>query len=378
MALFWQCNGDGIAIRSYKDTSNNNNVLGRNERGTIIKTFDPADDTGWLYQQEKYVNGSWVTSKGYTWASYYTTTSDPTPSSGGGGGGDSSGGGGSDTTEWSWGEYFGGVRITSNETQSRQYDYTTANKTIAYGSISSDFPGTITISHNKPQNLAYWLLMGMHDNVTLEDENAESLFDAIPEAKIGHGQITYQIDAICDYIFGIVGNGTSASGTVTVTFVPTVSYFTIQYFLDDPAPSWNYTDHIVGQKATLIDKIPEKSGYIFKGWSKNPGSLSLPTYYSGSSTDITESTILYAVWWPAFTWKDYTYSEFLDLWNKANTQYGQPLISSASGHGFYAADHVNKLRTTLRLSELTGLKGTRITKAPLNECSTCYNKVNAL
>lgn len=50
MALFWQCNGDGIAIRSYRDTSNNNNVLGRNERGTIIKTFDEADDLGWLYQ----------------------------------------------------------------------------------------------------------------------------------------------------------------------------------------------------------------------------------------------------------------------------------------------------------------------------------------
>ena len=47
-----------------------------------------------------------MTSKGYTWASYYTKTSDPTPSGGGSGGGGStdtgSGGQGTDYSQWTY------------------------------------------------------------------------------------------------------------------------------------------------------------------------------------------------------------------------------------------------------------------------------------
>lgn len=175
--------------------------------------------------------------------------------------------------------------------------------------------------------------------------------------------------------------GASMRGTFIITFTPKQPDYYITYFI--PASetywtSWASSSHDPSEGgAVLTTSKPQKSGYIFKGWSKTKDAK-LPTYYSGSNTDITSNTELYAVFWPEFTWKDYTYSEFLTLYNSTMTQYNQSLLAAPTRYAYYEANLVNKLRTALGISELTGLKGTRISKAPLDECSTRYNKVNGL
>lgn len=56
---------------------------------------------------------------------------------------------------------------------------------------------------------------------------------------------------------------------------------------------------------------PTRSNYIFKGWSTS-STAKTATYKKGTTPSISTGTsniTYYAVWWPAFTWKDYSRSE---------------------------------------------------------------------
>lgn len=369
---YWKCVYSGstaVAVRG--SPTFDGALIDRNVEGTIIKCDDNKRSGEWLYEVAWWNNGSWESVSGYTirtnnGTTYYTSTSNPGGSSGG-----------SSSAAWNWEIITSNndIKISGESEWSGSCSYKVPAREVGFGYFLSQKAGTLTITENT-QNSDLKAYIAIINKTSLSNSNTflETISGFL---KAGAIPFSYNVLAGTRYEFGIASNkGSAITGTFYVTFTPESSKYTINYYIDS-GTSYSTSTHEDGATATLINDKPTKTGYVFKGWAKSSDSK-IPLYYSGSNTDITSATNLYAVWWPAFTWKDYTYSEFLTLYNNAMTQYDQPHLAAPLKVAYYEADRVNRLRTILGMLELTNLQGTQISKAPLDECSTTYNKVNSL
>ena len=120
--------------------------------------------------------------------------------------------------------------------------------------------------------------------------------------------------------------------------------------------------------------FPTKSGYIFKGWSTS-SSAKIATYKKGATPSISTGTsniTYYAVWWPAFTWKDYSRSE-------ANTFAGY--INTYLNSSIAIINDTNPLRLVVWFNAITTALGnnTKVAsgdasfKTQLDALLTTYN-----
>lgn len=120
--------------------------------------------------------------------------------------------------------------------------------------------------------------------------------------------------------------------------------------------------------------FPTKSNYIFKGWSTS-SSAKTATYKKGTTPSISAETsniTYYAVWWPAFTWKDYSRSE-------ANTFAGY--INTYLNSSIATINNTNPLRLVIWFNAIATALGnnTKVTsgdasfKAQLDTLLTAYN-----
>ena len=120
--------------------------------------------------------------------------------------------------------------------------------------------------------------------------------------------------------------------------------------------------------------FPTKSGYIFKGWSTS-STAKTATYKKGATLSIqanTSNITYYAVWWPAFTWKDYSRSE-------ANTFAGY--INTYLNSSITTINDTNPLRLVVWFNAITTALGNNIKvasgdasfKTQLDTLLTAYN-----
>lgn len=120
--------------------------------------------------------------------------------------------------------------------------------------------------------------------------------------------------------------------------------------------------------------FPTKSNYIFKGWSTS-SSAKTATYKKGATPSIsvgTSNITYYAVWWPTFTWKDYSRSE-------ANTFAGY--INTYLNSSITTINDTNPLRLVVWFNAIATALGnnTKVTsgdasfKTQLNTLLTAYN-----
>lgn len=119
---------------------------------------------------------------------------------------------------------------------------------------------------------------------------------------------------------------------------------------------------------------PTRNNYIFKGWSTS-STAKTATYKKGATPSISTTTsniTYYAVWWPMFTWKDYSRSE-------ANTFAGY--INTYLNSSITTINDANPLRlvvwfnaTTTALGNNTKvISGDASFKAQLDTLLTAYN-----
>lgn len=119
---------------------------------------------------------------------------------------------------------------------------------------------------------------------------------------------------------------------------------------------------------------PTRNNYIFKGWSTS-SSAKTATYKKGATPSISTGTsniTYYAVWWPAFTWKDYSRSE-------ANTFTGY--INTYLNSSITTINDTNPLRLVVWFNTITTALGNNIKvasgdasfKTQLDTLLTAYN-----
>lgn len=119
---------------------------------------------------------------------------------------------------------------------------------------------------------------------------------------------------------------------------------------------------------------PTRNNYIFKGWSTS-STAKTATYKKGATPSISTGTsniTYYAVWWPAFTWKDYSRSE-------ANTFAGY--INTYLNSSIATINDTNPLRLVVWFNAITTALGnnTKVAsgdasfKTQLDALLTTYN-----
>jgi uncharacterized repeat protein (TIGR02543 family) len=119
---------------------------------------------------------------------------------------------------------------------------------------------------------------------------------------------------------------------------------------------------------------PTRNNYIFKGWSTS-STAKTATYKKGATPSISTGTsniTYYAVWWPAFTWKDYSRSE-------ANTFAGY--INTYLNSSIATINDANPLRLVVWFNAITTALGnnTKVAsgdasfKTQLDTLLTAYN-----
>lgn len=119
---------------------------------------------------------------------------------------------------------------------------------------------------------------------------------------------------------------------------------------------------------------PTRNNYIFKGWSTS-STAKTATYKKGATPSISTTTsniTYYAVWWPVFTWKDYSRSE-------ANTFAGY--INTYLNSSITTINDTNPLRLVVWFNAITTALGnsTKVAsgdasfKTQLDTLLTAYN-----
>ena len=157
--------------------------------------------------------------------------------------------------------------------------------------------------------------------------------------------------------------------------------YQIQYYANYP----NTTSQTVfgtifyksGTPAVMINSVPTRVGYVFKGWSKS-ATATVPSYFSNSSTNITAATSLYAVWWPKFTWMNYNYAEWTSMVQNCD-KYIETSIKVPDPR-YYATEY-NTIVTALKKHYIKSIPtistGTLIKKIHCTNLSTAWNAINS-
>lgn len=120
--------------------------------------------------------------------------------------------------------------------------------------------------------------------------------------------------------------------------------------------------------------FPTKSNYIFKGWSTS-SSAKTATYKKGAapliSTD-TSNITYYAVWWPAFTWKDYSRSEANTFAGYINTYLNNSITTINDKNPLRLVVWFNAIATALG-NNTKVISGDASFKTQLDTLLTAYN-----
>ena len=120
--------------------------------------------------------------------------------------------------------------------------------------------------------------------------------------------------------------------------------------------------------------FPTKSNYIFKGWSTS-SSAKTATYKKGATTSIptgTSNITYYAVWWPAFTWKDYSRSEANTFAGYINTYLNSSITTINNTNPLRLVIWFNAVATALG-NNTKVISGDVSFKAQLDTLLTAYN-----
>lgn len=119
---------------------------------------------------------------------------------------------------------------------------------------------------------------------------------------------------------------------------------------------------------------PTRNNYIFKGWSTS-SSAKTATYKKGTTPSISTGTsniTYYAVWWPAFTWKDYSRSEANTFAGYINTYLNSSIITINDTNPLRLVIWFNAVATALG-NNTKVISGDASFKAQLDTLLTAYN-----
>lgn len=119
---------------------------------------------------------------------------------------------------------------------------------------------------------------------------------------------------------------------------------------------------------------PTRNNYIFKGWSTS-STAKTATYKKGATPSISTGTsniTYYAVWWPAFTWKDYSRSEANTFAGYINTYLNSSIAIINDINPLRLVVWFNAIATALGNSTKV-ISGDASFKAQLDTLLTAYN-----
>ena len=119
---------------------------------------------------------------------------------------------------------------------------------------------------------------------------------------------------------------------------------------------------------------PTRNNYIFKGWSTS-SSAKTATYKKGATPSISAGTsniTYYAVWWPAFTWKDYSRSEANTFANYVKIYLGATISSIDNNNPLRLVIWYNAISTALG-NNTKVISGEASFKTQLDTLLTAYN-----
>ena len=119
---------------------------------------------------------------------------------------------------------------------------------------------------------------------------------------------------------------------------------------------------------------PTRNNYIFKGWSTS-SSAKTATYKKGATPSISAGTsniTYYAVWWPAFTWKDYSRSEANTFAGYINTYLNSSITTINDTNPLRLVVWFNAIATALG-NNTKVISGDASFKAQLDTLLTAYN-----
>lgn len=224
------------------------------------------------------------------------------------------------TSDESWTSYNMGTYLTQPaKATSVEYDYSPITYTITYnlngGTNNSANPPTYNVLYgvtfSNPTRSGYTFLKWTINESTVTGINpgANATFSS------------------ADDMYSKLKSRTT--GNVTVTAVWQQNTYEINYYTNYPNATsqtlFGTTTHNVGESASMINAVPARTGYVFKGWSKE-SAAKVPEYLSNFlAKDITVATTLYAVWWPKFTWVNYNYEEWTTMIQNCNKYIGTPI-----------------------------------------------------
>lgn len=120
--------------------------------------------------------------------------------------------------------------------------------------------------------------------------------------------------------------------------------------------------------------FPIKSNYIFKGWSTS-SSAKTATYKKGTTPSISAGTsniTYYAIWWPAFTWKDYSRSEANTFAGYINTYLNSSITTINNTNPLRLVIWFNAVATALG-NNTKVISGDASFKTQLDTLLTAYN-----
>ncbi len=279
---------------------------------------------------------------------------------------------GSYTSDGSWTSYKIGTYFTQPaKTTHVEYNYYPTTYTITYnlngGTNNSANPSTYNVLYGvtfaKPTRSGYtflrWTING--STVTGINPGANATFSS------------------ADDMYSKLKSRTT--GNVTVTAVWQQNTYKVNYYTNYPNATsqtlFGTTTHNVGNPASMINAVPARTGYVFKGWSKST-TATVPSYFSNSSTNITAATSVYAVWWPKFTWMNYDYEEWVTMVQNCDKYIGTSI--KVPDPRYYAINY-NTIVTTLKKYYLHSIStisvGTLIKKTHCTALSTAWNAINS-
>ena len=120
--------------------------------------------------------------------------------------------------------------------------------------------------------------------------------------------------------------------------------------------------------------FPTKSGYIFKGWASS-STAKTATYKKGATPSVSATTsniTYYAVWWPVFTWNEYSRSEANTFAGYINTYLSKSITSIDDTNPLRLVVWFNAIATALG-NNTKVVSGDASFKTQLDALLTAYN-----
>lgn len=171
------------------------------------------------------------------------------------------------------------------------------------------------------------------------------------------------------------GSTVSVSGSTTFYAVWKINTITVTYNANGGSGGpGSQTVNTNSSFSINGSNYPTRSNYIFKGWSTS-SSAKTATYKKGTTPSISAGTsniTYYAVWWPAFTWKDYSRSEANTFAGYINTYLNSSITTINDTNPLRLVIWFNAVATALE-NNTKVISGDASFKAQLDTLLTAYN-----